>query len=139
MKILVALFMLIQVAHGFSYPRKPKTKGHICTPSDKDFIGFRYKSKMAYCKRNVSLGLRKSMYRKYKVRWNSREHYTLDHIVMLSVGGSNHPDNLWPEHLSIKCKRAGLEYQLYLKVKDGVLTPYEAQQIILKSKKVIRR
>ena len=133
--LITILFLLMstQVQSG-SFPKYPTTSGVICTPKDKDFKEYRYATKMPYCKRNVSTSLRKKVYARYGIKWEDRYHYTIDHLVPLSVSGSNHIDNLWPEHLSIKCKRGRLEFDLYLQVKRGEITPEQAVVRIRRSK-----
>lgn len=134
MKKLLLIFTLLFSVNAIAFPQFPVTTGHICSTTDKDFKEFRYKTKMPYCKRNVNQSMRKKIYAKYGIKWEERSHYTIDHIVPLSIGGSNHYDNLWPEHLSIKCSRGNLEFKLYYEVNEGIKTHTDAQMIILKSK-----
>ena len=129
--VLLTCFVLDAQA---GYPEVPKTQGHICTASDKDFKEFRYRWKMPYCKRNVSQSLKRYIYHKYGISYDLRYNYTIDHIIPLSIGGSNHPDNLWPEHLYLKCKRGNLEFDTYLGVSRGELTPESGRKAILNSK-----
>jgi hypothetical protein len=131
--LIILLFPLI----AFSYPRIPDSTmspGHLCTKEDPDFKEYRYKEKIPYCERKVSTTLRKKIYASYGISWEDREHYTIDHIIPLSIGGSNSSKNLWPEHLYLKCKRGRLEFDLYLQMRDGVIIQKDAVQIILDSK-----
>lgn len=128
------LLLLILPTLLFAYPKIPKTSGSLCNPNDPDFKEYRYKEKIPYCERNVSQMRRKKIYAAYGIDWEDRENFTIDHIIPLSIGGSNHDDNLWPEHLYIKCKRGDLEYRLYLNMRDGVITQKNAVDTILNSK-----
>lgn len=135
--IVFLTFISTLVAACAYYPLTPSPEmspGHVCTVVDKDFKNYRYPSKMIYCKRNVSTRFRKKIYAKYSIDWDKRKDYTIDHIIPLSIGGSNHFKNLWPEHISIRDARGSLEYDLYTQLKNGKITQKEAIRIILNSK-----
>ena len=87
-----------------SFPIKPNPSGDVCTKQNKHFKELRYAEKIAYCYRSVSTSLKKKIYNSYGIDWEDREHYTIDHIIPLSLGGSNSEKNLWPEHISLKMK-----------------------------------
>lgn len=132
--ILVLLLSVSVTAVAGSFPKNPTTQGVVCSKTDKHFDRLRYIEKMPYCKRAVSKSLKQKTYARYGIEYEDRYHYTVDHIIPLSIGGSNHPDNLWPEHLSLKCKRGNLEFSLYREVETGKMKSDKAREIILKSK-----
>lgn len=118
----------------FDVTPKNTSSGHICTPQDDDFETMRYGGRMAYCKRKVSESLKSKIYEAYKISVSERSNYTIDHIIPLSIGGSNHEKNLWPEHKSLKKCRQNLEMRLYQAVSAGTLTQAQAVHEIMRVK-----
>lgn len=47
--------------------------------------------------RHISVELRRQVLAEYGIAWEERRDYELDHLVSLSIGGSNDIKNLWPE------------------------------------------
>lgn len=115
-------------------PDPSMTEGSLCSPKDPDFQRYRYDEQIPYCKRNVSRGDKKDIYRAYGVPRECQKEYTIDHFIPLSIGGTNHRDNLWPEHKSIKALRQHLEEDLYKKISQGEITQGEAVRIITDAK-----
>jgi hypothetical protein len=115
-------------------PDATMTTGSVCNESDPDFERRRYEERIPYCKRNVSGGLKKQIYRKYQVPAHCQSEYTIDHFIPLAIGGTNRADNLWPEHKSIKALRQDLEWELYKKMDQGKISQQNAIQIIVQSK-----
>src|SRR5262245_32499514 len=100
MKLFLLLILSLSFP-AFPYPMTPdpsETPGELCTDSDSDFYEYRYKEEIAYCKRNVSSQLKANIYDEYEIPKDERRDYTIDHFIPLSIGGSNHQVNLWPEH-----------------------------------------
>ena len=58
--------------------------------------------------------------------------YTVDHIIPLSLSGSNDRMNLWCQHVSLNVTR--LEYQMYTLVRNGDMPVEEAIKILLDKK-----
>lgn len=137
-KFIVLIFILLFWGEASAwYPKTPNRKispGHSCTIYDSDFQEFRYEEKIPYCKRNVSTGFKRYIYKLYNIPREKQYQFTIDHIVPLSIGGSNKLENLWPEHKDIKATRPNLEYNLYLQLRDSQITQKEAIQKILKAK-----
>jgi len=102
----------------------------LCTESDPDFKeiwhGF------PKCNRNVPYWVRSWIYEQYDIPDSERHLYTIDHVISLFVSGSNHVDNLKPQLRSEST--AKLEYQLYLKLRDGELSQQEVIDILLDAK-----
>ena len=115
-------------------PDRSISPGGVCTEASTDFMEYRYQEQIPYCVRNVAVGTKASIYNKYRISADSRSEYTIDHIIPLSIGGSNTPSNLWPEHKVIKQERRNLEYCLYLNLRDGVINQKEAIDIVLDAK-----
>ncbi len=115
-------------------PTREKTSGSLCTPQDPDFERLRYEERIPYCRRNVSRSEKADIYEAYGVPKRCRGDYTIDHFIPLSIGGTNHRDNLWPEHKSIKALRQNLELDLYKQIDQGLITQKEAIRIITEAK-----
>lgn len=121
----------------FNFPFVPDpemTTGSVCTPDNRDFERYRYEEQIAYCKRNVSRAIKQEIYRAYGVSSHCQKDYTIDHLIPLSIGGTNGIDNLWPEHKSIKALRKDLELDLYKKISQSQITQEEAIRIIRNAK-----
>ncbi|MGE3683668.1 MAG: HNH endonuclease [Bdellovibrionales bacterium] len=121
------------------FPTKPNpeiTTGDFCRPENPDFHEYRrYGSEqIAYCHRNVSRFTKKQIYGKYRVPARCRRDYTVDHFVPLSMGGSNEPENLWPEHHNVKAARQDLEQNVFNQLREGYLSQSEAVEIVVHAK-----
>lgn len=137
-KWIFTLLLLISIQTLASVPGVPNkdwTPGSVCTPKHSDFKEYRYKEKIAYCYRNVSFQQRAKIYDLYGIPEHCRSHYTIDHLIPLSIGGDNSFENLWPEHKLIKAQRPDLELHIYQALRNGKIKQREAIQIILKEKK----
>lgn len=130
------LFTLAVLASPIRHqvPIKDYTTGSLCTKDDKDFREYRYKEQIPYCERNVSTKTKTEIYDAYQIPLNERGDYTIDHFIPLSIGGTNHKDNLWAEHKSIKASRGDFELQTYLKLSRGEITQAEAIEAVLNEK-----
>lgn len=100
---------------------KPSSQGSICTEQSADFAEFRYQENIPYCRRSVSKALKEKLYRTYGIPESCRSNYTIDHFYPLSLGGDNQPQNLWPEHKTIKATRSNLEMALYTQISRGLI------------------
>jgi hypothetical protein len=138
MKLLIVFFFfLLSIVFACSYPRIPNVSwspGHKCTTENPDFREYRYAEKIPYCGRNVSSKTKLAIYNKYNIPLEDRKNYTIDHVIPLSLGGSNSVSNLWSEHKAVKATRPNLENELYIKMKNNEITQLEAINIILKAK-----
>lgn len=130
--LLVSLFLVPSLA--FSFPTAPNpavTFPTYCQKGEKDFKMVKY-GDVAICNRNVTIATKKKVYSLYSIPVNERVDYTIDHLVPLSLGGSNKITNLWPQHKSITS--APLEYKVFNDLESGVITYKEAVNIVLKYK-----
>jgi hypothetical protein len=137
-KISITLILFITFINlVFAYPKIPNKEispGHLCSLENKDFKELRYQEKIPYCSRNVSSSLKERIYYIYKIPKEERKNYTIDHIIPLSLGGSNDFKNLWPEHHEVKNKRKNLEINLYIKIRDGKINHKNSLDTIISEK-----
>lgn len=115
-------------------PVQAETPGDFCDTRNHDFAGYRFKEKVAICRRDVSYELKQIVYAKYGIPKACRHEYTVDHFYPLSMGGSNSEKNLWPEHVKVKLSRFNLEQDTFDQMSDGKLTQAQAFQIIQNDK-----
>jgi hypothetical protein len=130
------LFLFLSF-YSFAFPKIPNaeiTYGDLCNLSNTDFVEYRYPEKIPYCKRNVSSYRKSKIYDLYKIPVSERKNFTIDHLIPLSIGGSNKDSNLWAEHLSLKEQRGSLELDLFILLKSGTITQKQAINRILCSK-----
>ncbi len=122
------MFVVTFSLSAWTYPRYPKTPdveltpGKLCSYSDPDFEYWRPAGNgnhYAYCERNVSWETKQYVYDLYGIPENDRRQYIIDHLIPLSVGGSNSISNLWPEHRSMTNKRMDFERILFENLRDG--------------------
>jgi hypothetical protein len=135
--IVVSLIVFLFASIGGAYPITPNEKtnpGHFCTTKDSHFKEYRYSEKIAYCRRSVSKGKKNYVYEVYGIPKKCRGSYTIDHIIPLSLGGSNQVENLWPEHRNVKKTRQNLEFELYVAVRDSEMLRDEAVAELLDEK-----
>lgn len=140
--ILGFLLSLLIVAPALGFPLTPdpkKTPGHLCTLGDDDYKERRYPEKIIYCERNVTRARRTKIYDDYGIPEKCRERYTVDHLIPLSIGGSNSDLNLWPEHKLIKADRPTLEQDVFNELREGRISQREAVDIIVRAKTEYRR
>ena len=115
-------------------PQFPREPGSFCTASDPTFKEYRYAEHIPYCERDVSSETKAQVYDDYGIPVSERYNYTIDHIIPLALGGSNHRDNLWPEAKAIKKCRPKLETHLYVQMRDGAISQRDAVDIIRRVK-----
>jgi hypothetical protein len=85
--------------------------------------------------RHVPEALRRAVFAEYGIAWEERNDYEVDHLISLSLGGSNSIRNLWPEplRLNVDGKDLGavtkdaLEDRLHWLVISGQLDLKQAQ------------
>ena len=127
------LFLAISVLfpfNVFSYPVTPTVGGDYCTDHDPDFDGYRYAEQIPHCKRKVSTKIKDKVCERDGVY--GRKDFTVDHLIPLSLGGSNSRENLWCQHKSLN--HTSLEYRMFLDVRDGHRTRDDAVGILFEHK-----
>lgn len=114
------------------FPDSRFTNAHFCSNKDSDFKEYRYRQNIPICERNVNQSTKSRVYNKYKISVGDRSSYTIDHLIPLSLGGSNNEKNLWPQPKSQSTVE--LETRTYNQVRNGDISIQEAINIITKEK-----
>lgn len=112
------------------YLMVPPTHGDLCTSADIDLDAYRYEEQIPHCKRNVTTERKIAICKRDGVV--DRSEFTVDHIIPLSIGGSNRDENLWCQHKSLAV--TSLETALFEKLNKGEITQKEAIEQILEAK-----
>lgn len=127
-------------AHSGSFPMGPDLKltpGSLCNRPTQ----VRYPERINYCERDVESRLKWEIIRVYNVQLgydikdSDRGQYKIDHFIPLCMGGSNNPNNLWPQHVSIYQQTDPLEPVLCDKMKFGRLRQRDAIEMIMTAKR----
>jgi hypothetical protein len=108
------------------FPKGPDghlTPGSLCDHASE----YRYPEHIAYCERDVSRTQKQVVFEDYRglgYRFDprNRSNFKIDHYIPLCAGGSNHPDNLWPQHVSIYKVTDPIEALGCEKLKEGRIT-----------------
>lgn len=77
-----------------AYPNLSLTPGDVITSATREVV-----CKSGYSKRmrrDLSKNEKAEVYARYGLPYDSK-HYQIDHFIPLSLGGSNEPENLWPQ------------------------------------------
>lgn len=148
MKSCFLIFSLLLSFYSFAeysaeYPQGPipsLTPGRLCERPDE----YRYPERIPYCSRDVDSSLKADIFREYRdqgFRLNPKERnqYKIDHLIPLCAGGSNHEDNLWPQHMSIYVITDRLESLGCEKLKLGKILQKDLVDLILAAKKDLDR
>jgi len=115
MRILLLITLIFSCGYSKPYLTVPPVDGSLCTKKDKDFDGLRYYELIPHCKRNVSTKRKDKICKRDGI--HNRRDFIVDHIIPLSIGGSNKDDNLWCQHKTLQVTAE--EYRAYLKLKTG--------------------
>jgi hypothetical protein len=87
--------------------------------------------------RNVPAEVKRRVYAQYGVRSHEPGEYEIDHLINLSLGGSNSIKNLWPESFRTSPWNAyvkdQLENELHRRVCAGTMDLAKAQQVIARN------
>ena len=103
-------------------PDPVKTPGSLCTATDPNFDGFRYKEKIPHCARNVSNQEKDAIATAYGLPKSEYVNVEFDHYIPLSLGGSDAQDNIWPEPHPGSFEKDKLEEQLFQQLTKGTIT-----------------
>jgi hypothetical protein len=135
---LIALLLLsvsTALAHDPALPLAELTPGDVFSDVTAEQL-----SRVGYSKkaRHVSEQLRQQVFAEYGIPFAARNDYEVDHLVSLSIGGSNSIRNLWPEPLRLSengydlgvVTKDRLEAKLHWLVVSGQLDLKEAQNAI---------
>jgi hypothetical protein len=127
--LLLALYSSLVMAATVEFPVRPDpylTPGSLCDRPD----SYRYPEQIPYCKRDVSSAAKNQIFADYrnngyKLNIVNRRDYKIDHYIPLCAGGSNHDDNLWPQHSSVFEITDPLEFMGCEKLRAGLISQRE--------------
>jgi len=137
--ILFTLLMTLSFSSraGNAYPRFPDpriTPGSLCDTPDT----YRYPEQIPYCERALNSFDKELVFMEYrKAGWSlsgERSQYKVDHFFPLCAGGSNNPDNLWPQYYTISKLTDSLEALGCEVLGKGNITQKELIELIIKAK-----
>ncbi len=112
-------------------PDPALTPGVLCTSTDPDFKDFEYPAKVARCNRNISDTEKTEVAKNYgnipRADWPK---YEFDHYMPLCAGGSNSPQNLWPQPIAEAKQKDVVEVEVCTGLRAGTMTQDQALQKI---------
>jgi hypothetical protein len=96
LKILLPLSILLAVCAHAQQPLEPDPR---LTPGDTLAVSPEQLCVSGYSRavRNVPPELKRAVYAEYEITYHHPGDYEIDHLIPLSLGGSNSIKNLWPE------------------------------------------
>ena len=107
-------------AHDAFLPNPKLTPGRVAK-SEKDRDG-------------VTTAMEQKIFARYRLPWEWRASFKIDHLIPLELGGADTIDNLWPQRIEAKPYGPGrkelLTEVLLEKVRSGRLTLDQAQEEI---------
>lgn len=127
-----------------SFPLVPHpvlTPGKTCKQADE----YRHPEQIKYCLRDVTTWQKNAVIEKYDLRLNytvarmNRQDFKVDHFIPLCLGGSNSPDNLWPQHRSLFLQTDSIEHKLCRLLQQGEISQSEAIELVKQSKRKIEK
>ena len=126
MKLFLALFILTIAsaarAHDALMPNPKLTPGRIAA-RDKDRGG-------------VTVTMEQKVFARYRLPWERRAEFKIDHLIPLELGGADTIDNLWPQSLRVRpygADRKELLTEVLLeRIRTGRMTLAQAQEEIRK-------
>ncbi|MDB4911811.1 MAG: hypothetical protein JWO39_2634 [Gemmatimonadetes bacterium] len=111
-------------------PDPAKTPGEVLDVTAADVCVSGYSKRV----RDVPIEVKRRAYASYGIRTHEPGEYEVDHLVSLSLGGSNSIRNLWPQSFRTSPWNAYvkdvLEDELHRRVCAGTLDLRKAQQVI---------
>ena len=82
----------------------------------------------------ITLKLEQKVFARYRLPWERRVEYKIDHLIPTELGGADTLDNLWPQ--SVRARPYGTDRKellaevLLKKIREGKLTIEQAQEAI---------
>ena len=119
---------LAKGGNGYTAPDDSLTPGALCTDSDDDFDQYDYPEQVARCTRNVDESEKADIGDAYGIDQSDWSDYEFDHLIPLCAGGSNAPENLWPQPIDEAKEKDKLEDSVCRRMKAGTLTQANAVQ-----------
>ncbi|MFL6590748.1 MAG: HNH endonuclease [Chthoniobacterales bacterium] len=119
----LVVFLAVGANAGATDPLLPNPKltpGKVAT-SDKDRAG-------------VTVAMEQKVFARYKLPWEYRGEFKIDHLIPVELGGADTLDNLWPQRIRAKPygsdRKELLAEVLLQKVRAGKMTMGDAQEQI---------
>jgi hypothetical protein len=120
--VVIAVFAMIVMAPAQEalVPNPKLTPGRVAE-RDKD-------------RRGVSIQMEQKVFSRYRLRWERRREFKIDHLIPSELGGADTIDNLWPQ--SVRSKPYGADRKelltelLLQKIRAGKMTLAQAQEEI---------
>src|SRR5207248_733536 len=82
----------------------------------------------------VTLAMEQKVFTRYRLPWQKRRQFKIDHLVPLELGGADTIDNLWPQRVKARpygSDRKELLTELLLqKIRAGKMTVEQAREEI---------
>jgi hypothetical protein len=82
----------------------------------------------------ITLKLEQKVFARYRLPWERRPEFKIDHLIPTELGGADTLDNLWPQ--SVRARPYGSDRKelltevLLKKIREGKLTVAQAQEAI---------
>ena len=120
--VVIAVFAMIVMAPAQEalVPNPKLTPGRVAE-RDKD-------------RRGVSIQMEQKVFSRYRLRWERRREFKIDHLIPSELGGADTIDNLWPQR--VKARPYGADRKelltevLLQKIRAGKMTLAQAQEEI---------
>ncbi|MFL6520522.1 MAG: hypothetical protein ACJ8NS_09920 [Chthoniobacterales bacterium] len=85
-------------------------------------------------RRGVTLAMEQKVFARYRLPWQRRNQFKIDHLIPTELGGADTIDNLWPQRVNARpygADRKELLTELFLqKIHAGKMTLAQAQEEI---------
>jgi hypothetical protein len=130
-RVILLIFFIINVsitqANSDILPDRYRTPGVVLTTNANTICKVGYSKSVRY----VSKYTKKLVYLSYGIIESNPQHYEIDHLISLQLGGSNSIKNLWPESYITPVFNAHLknrlENRLHTLICKGTIPVTEAQ------------
>jgi hypothetical protein len=85
-------------------------------------------------RRGVTIAMEQKVFKRYRLAWERRGEFNIDHLIPTELGGADTIDNLWPQRVNARpygADRKELLTEILLeKVRTGKMTLAQAQEEI---------
>ncbi|MCK5883696.1 MAG: hypothetical protein KAG61_08410 [Bacteriovoracaceae bacterium] len=135
MRFFLLLFLLISSTVFATSPQAPNAQlspGDICTTEDPDYRATYGEgpTSVVICTRKVEYSTKLQVIERYGLKKSNRSNYKIDHIIPLSIGGSNHITNLFPIDKNFMNIYERPEWPVYQAFRNDLISSAEARQMV---------
>ena len=85
-------------------------------------------------RRGVTIAMEQKVFKRYRLPWERRGEFKIDHLIPTELGGADTIDNLWPQRVNARpygADRKELLTEIFLeKIRTGKMTLAQAQEEI---------